>query len=268
METSEVVAPHMPKRLQTLSADIWIMQDNQWKISRTTTLELESISGDGKHQYIAAKHDSASSASKPFPLFVTARMWEYIEPIARGTRYEEPLEAFLIDNGIGELDGGGTQLGDTPGIEFVDVTFWLRDSDEALDCAGAELGRLGAPVGSQLQFTRNGDEFFKPFGTTECLGVFLDGITLPSGVYKSSDVNVTLDKLTAAVAEHGLGAFRSHWQGNRETALFFYGTNALAMKAAMLPVLLTDPLCQNARIVVRFGNHPDGSAEERIPRQE
>lgn len=81
-------------------------------------------------------------------------MWEYIEPIARGDRYEDPLEAFLERNDLGELDGGGTQIGDVPKIEFVDVTFWIRDSDEAISAAVQEFERLGAPVGSQLQFQR------------------------------------------------------------------------------------------------------------------
>ena len=202
-----------------------------------------------------------------YPLFVTARIWEYIEPIARGERYEDPFEAFLSSNSIGELDGGGTQLGDTPGIEYVELTFYLRDSDEALDLAAEELGRLGAPLGSELHFTENKLEVSKTFGSTECLGVFLDGTTLPIEVYKSSDVNITLKNLIGALAEHGLGDFRSHWRGNRETALFFYGGNADSMKTSMMPVLLSDPLCQNARLVIRFGRHPDGSSEERVPRQ-
>lgn len=206
-------------------------------------------------------------SSEHFPLFVTARIWEYIEPIDRGERYEDPLDAFLISNDIGKLDGGGTQLGDTPGIEYVDVTIWLRDSDEALELAAEELGRLGAPIGSELQFTRSGQQVSKAFGTTECLAVFLDGFNLPHEVYKNSDVNVTLKKLTGALAALGLGDFRSHWRGDRETALFFYGPNADAMKAATMPVFLSDPLCQNARLVARFGRHPNGSSEERVPLQ-
>jgi sugar lactone lactonase YvrE len=176
---------------------------------------------------------------------------EYIEPIARGQRYEDPLEIFLARNSIGELDGGGTQLGDSPGIEFVDVAFYLRDSDEAISLAIDELGRLGAPFGSELQFVKNGRSLSRGFGSTECLGVFLDGATLPKEVYEQSDVNVTLKNLTARLIEQGLGDFRSHWRGNRETALFFYGPDAGAMKAAVMPVLLSDPLCQNARLVVR-----------------
>jgi hypothetical protein len=213
------------------------------------------------------RENDASADDDRYPIFVTARMWEYIEPIARGKRYEDPLDAFLTRSGIGELDGGGTQMGESPGIEFVDVTFYLSDSDQASHLAARELGRLGAPVGSELRFVRNERQVSRSFGTTECVGIFLDGTTLPTEVYKNRDVNATLKHLKAALAEPGLGEFRSHWRGHLETALFFYGPNADAMQAKMMPVLLSDPLCQNARVVSRFGRHPHGSSEERLPRQ-
>ncbi len=263
MDTTDAVAPHMPKRLRTLSADVWVKDSDKWKLGKTTTLELEVFAGSGVHRHLVAKNHS--SASRRFPLFVTAKMWEYIEPIARGERYEDPLDAFLIRNGLGELDGGGMQLGDSPGIEYVDVTFFLRDSSDALELVAAELGRLGAPIGSELQFTRNGRQDAIPFGTTECLAIFLDGVAFPAEVYRSSDVNVTVKNLTQALTDQSLEEFRSHWRGYSETALFFHGPNADTMKAAMMPVLLSDPLCQNARLVTRFGHHPDGSSEERIP---
>jgi hypothetical protein len=194
-------------------------------------------------------------------------MWEYIEPIARGNRYEDPLDAFLIRNGLGELDGGGTQLGDRPKIEFVDVTFWLMDSDEALAQAREELSRLGAPAGSELQYTRGNQEFTTPFGSTECIAVFLDGVSLPRAVYKNEDVNQVVAHLNDALRPGAFGEFRSHWRGPRETAVFFNGPNAEAMRDAMLPVLSAEPLCQNAEVVVRFGRHPLGPEAFRIPLQ-
>jgi hypothetical protein len=191
-------------------------------------------------------------------------MWEYIEPVARVRRYEEPLEAFLIRHGLGEWDGGGTQMGDTPKIEFVDVTFWLRASEDALDLVARELGGLGAPIGSELHFTSDKGDEVRPFGTTECVAIFLDGVNLPKEVYKANDVNAVLDHLKDALAKESLGEFRAHWHGPQETALFFNGSNAEAMKAAMTPVLASEPLCRNARVIVRYGHHPEGSTETRI----
>ena len=37
----------------------------------------------------------------------------------RGERYEDPLDAFLKANGLGEVSGGGTQLLETGEIEVL-----------------------------------------------------------------------------------------------------------------------------------------------------
>ncbi len=263
MTTTAQVGPLMPKDLQTLSADTWVFTDGIWLLTKTQTLELESISGAGAHSYAKAKPSTKPPSRSP--LFVTARMWEYLEPIARGIRYEDPLEAFIIRNGLGELDGGGTQLGDRPKIEFVDVTFWLQDSEEALARAREEFDRLGAPVGSELRYERGNHNFTEPFGSTECIAVFLDGVSLPRDVYKNEDVNKVVAHLNEALRSGDLGGFRSHWRGPKETALFFNGRNADAMRDAMLLVLTAEPLCQNAEVIVRFGRHPLGPEPFRMP---
>jgi hypothetical protein len=251
----------MPKKAQTLSTDTWVDYHGTWLLAKTETLEVESISGIGAHSYLKAK--PSTSPPSRFPLFVTARMWEYIEPIARGARYEDPLDAFLVRDGFGELDGGGTQMGDRPKIEFVDVTFWLRDSDEAVAASARELNRLGAPAGSEMQYSRGNQPYIIPFGSTECVAVFLDGVSLPREVYKNEDINKVVAHLNDALRSQG--EFRSHWRGPKETAIFFYGTDADTMKDTMMPVLAAEPLCQNSEVIVRFGRHPKGSTTFRMP---
>ena len=49
--------------------------------------------------------------------FVTVTMWEYIMPIDRGERYEDPLIEVLEDEGLGGACGGGSQMSDDFGIE-------------------------------------------------------------------------------------------------------------------------------------------------------
>jgi hypothetical protein len=250
----------MPRKLQTLSADTWRQVDGKWLLSKTRTLEVEVIDAAGRHKYV--KGQGIAPLAR-YPRFVTARMWEYIEPIARGDRYEDPVEAFLERNVLGEIDGGGTQMGETPKIEFVDVTFWLRDSQDAIDAVVAELNRLGAPIGSELQFQDRGRAVTVPFGSTECVALFLDGVSLPSEVYKQTGADDLRQRLEIALK--GAGEFRAYWHGNRESGLFFNGDNAQQMADAMMPVLTREPLCQNARLVVRYGRHPAGSTETRIP---
>ena len=87
------------------------------------------------------------AVESPYQHCVVARMWEYIEPIARGGRYEDPLQNVLETKQIGEVTGGGTQLGVTSGIEFVDVEMYLIDCDGAIQTVATALGELGAPVG-------------------------------------------------------------------------------------------------------------------------
>jgi hypothetical protein len=204
MAATAGVGPAIPRKLQTLSSDTWVDVAGTWLLAKTQTLEVESISATGAHSYLKAK--PPTDAPKRFPLFVTARMWEYIEPIARGVRYEEPLDAFLIRGGLGELDGGGTQTAERPKIEFVDVTFWLEDSDSALGRVAEQLDELGAPVGSEMQYSRGRTLQVTPFGSTECLAIFLDGVSLPAEVYKNEDVNAVNAHLDDALGP--LGCFR------------------------------------------------------------
>ena len=44
-----------------------------------------------------------------FPHLVLARVYEHIEPLDRGDRYEDPLQATLEKIGIGRVTGGGSQ---------------------------------------------------------------------------------------------------------------------------------------------------------------
>ena len=45
-----------------------------------------------------------------FSHLVLARVYEHIEPIDRGDRCEDPLQATLEKMGIGRVTGGGSQL--------------------------------------------------------------------------------------------------------------------------------------------------------------
>jgi hypothetical protein len=77
--------------------------------------------------------------------------------------------------------------------------------------------------------------------------VYLDGVNLPDEVYKNSDVNVVIEELNKRIEGHG--EMQSHWQGNTETGLCFYGDDANRMIALMQDFLDTYPLCKGARVV-------------------
>jgi hypothetical protein len=91
-----------------------------------------------------------------FPFTVVVRLAESLQPVLRGARYEDPLNAVLNQQQCGRVVGGGTQLNERMETEFIDIELALADLDGALAVARATLASLNAPVGSTLHFMREG----------------------------------------------------------------------------------------------------------------
>jgi hypothetical protein len=198
-----------------------------------------------------------------YPHFVIATLWEYILPLDRGERYEDPLDLAL--EGLGQVVGGGSQLSDECGIEFVDIELELANLDNALEIVKSTLTRQGAPRGSQLRIAENENERIVEFGLCECVAVFLDGTGLPVEVYTSTDINELAAQLIAVLEKDGLGEIRGSWVGPTETAIFMFGLNAGNLYSGIELVLRSYPLCQNARVVLRHGKPPLDPREIRLP---
>jgi hypothetical protein len=184
--------------------------------------------------------------------------------VARGERYEDPLADALNAKGLGEVDGGGSQLGEGSEIVFVEIHLRLANLDQALDETKAFLEHAGAPEGSEVLFERAGTDHALPFGTNQGIAIILDGVTLPDEVYAASDGNALMEKLNTALGASG--KVRNYWDGPRDTVLYLYGRSAEEMFQLVKPVLLTEPECQNARVVLRFGNPALPSRTVVIPR--
>ena len=199
-----------------------------------------------------------------FPQVVIARMFEHIEPIARGERYEDPLDAVLAPANLGRVTGGGSQLNEHGGIEFADVEIELADLDQALRLVSETLEKSGAPQGSELIDASDG-RVLREFGTQQCLGIYLDGVTLPAEVYANLDFDQVVHEIDAAA---GPDSYRGFSQGPEETALFLFGPNAEDMFTRVEPVLRRLPIGQNARVVIRHGKASLDPREVRIPRTE
>lgn len=180
------------------------------------------------------------------PTFVYAKLLEKIGPIDRGERYEEPLDAALKKAGLGECDGGGTMQAKDGEIEYIGLDLQLNDLERGIPFVIRFLEKRGVAAGSTLEIA--GREKHVIFGKVEGLGVYLDGVNLPAEVYAKSDVNFVVSELEKKISPDGL--MRAHWQGARETALYFYGKSASEMEKAMRPFLDSYPLCKNARVVV------------------
>jgi hypothetical protein len=198
-----------------------------------------------------------------FPHLVVARFYEHIEPIDRGSRYEDPLQAALDQAGVGNVTGGGSQLNELGGIDFADVEIELANLDGALALVAEALEKSGAPKGSELVDAEDG-RVLRQFGTHECLAIYLDGISLPDEVYADLDFEAVVSEIGTAA---GPDSYHGFSQGNEETGLFFFGANADDMFARVEPVLSRLPIAQNARVVIRHGKQSSNPREVRMPRR-
>jgi hypothetical protein len=78
--------------------------------------------------------------------------------LARGERYEDPLQGALQQARLGEINGAGSSLGEEKSDGSRDIAFSGIDVDAYDIAAVRELLRdrlptLGCPVGTQLHFT-------------------------------------------------------------------------------------------------------------------
>jgi len=181
----------------------------------------------------------------PQPITLTARLYEHIEPLDRGSRYEDVLDEALREANLGEVTGGGSQLGHLGEIEFVEIEIRVSNLDDALPVIIDALERSGAPVGSQVLGT---GDVTREFGKQQSVAVYLDGISLPDEVYATLDFDDLVGKLRTAA---GVDSYHGCWQGAEETGLFFFGASAEAMFSRLEAVLQQVPIGQNARVVIR-----------------
>ncbi|MGE5837776.1 MAG: hypothetical protein ACM4AI_25110 [Acidobacteriota bacterium] len=195
-----------------------------------------------------------------YPHLVIARLYEYIEPVDRGNRYEDPLHEVLEAAQAGAVTGGGSQLNESGQIEFADVEIELADLEAAIDLVASTLESAGAPQGSEILHEA---KVVREFGRQQCLAVYLDGTSLPDEVYANLDFDDVVTKIGTAA---GPDSYRGCWQGPEETGLYFFGSNAEEMFALVEPLLRTLPIGQNARVVIRHGHESLQPRTVRMPR--
>ena len=182
---------------------------------------------------------------KPDPTgtVVTVRLNDRAQPMDRGERYEDPLQELLAKNGWGEVSGGGSQLSEDGEIVFCELELLLSEiTPDTLRAIADKLDSLGAPVGSRIL-----SEPELSLGSSEGLGIYLNGTDLPDETYRDCDVDVVYSEFNRLLI--GIGSVHSHWQGPTETALYVYGRTAAEMRTALQPFLDSYPLCERARIV-------------------
>lgn len=92
--------------------------------------------------------------------FIYVKIPGHIEPIERG-EIEDRIEPLLREAGLGEVSGGGSQLGDarpdgTRPIEFCGIDIDTTDRDAARELLRSLLPTLEVPAGTELHYTKQG----------------------------------------------------------------------------------------------------------------
>ena len=93
--------------------------------------------------------------------FVYLKIPADIGPLVRAQRFEDPIDAALGRDGLGEVSGGGSSLGEARAdgsrpIEFCGIDIDCTDREAVLALLRVLLPGLGLPAGSELHYTASG----------------------------------------------------------------------------------------------------------------
>lgn len=133
-------------------------------------------------------------------------------------------------------------------IKFFDIQVLIYDSNytmKIVDEIKMKLESLGAPKGSFIEI--EGKEEKISFGKKEGLAIYLDGVNLPENVYKECDSNYVVSEIFRLTGCND--DIIRFWEGDTETAIYFYGESFDNMKRDIFEFVNTYPLCKGARIV-------------------
>ena len=180
--------------------------------------------------------------------FIYIKLNDRVMPIDRGYLYEDPLDEFLQAHQYGTVTGGGTMQGQSGEILYGDIELMIyegKDAIKIMDEVISKLEELGAPKGSSITIAGMNEAI--AFGRAEGMAIYLDGVNLPEEVYKACDSNYVLSELSKLLGYRGQA--QRYWQGDTETAFYFYGESFSEMQRAVSGFMDTYPLCKGARII-------------------
>lgn len=81
--------------------------------------------------------------------FFYVRIPEALGPIERGDKYEEPLQNALGE--LGEVTGGGSQMGDGHSIAYCGIDLVVNDRDRGLRIIRQSMRACGAPAETVIE---------------------------------------------------------------------------------------------------------------------
>src|SRR3990167_1318268 len=173
-----------------------------------------------------------NKAVRKYSQFVFATIVEPLTPDERNKRYSDPLAAYLEEQEIGVVTGGGTTLGDRAHPDEKDIIdagidIELANLDEAIALTKNKLIELGAPFGSKIQYENHEGKFCtEPIGELELLHVFIDNVNLGHEIYENIDTQSLHRAFDTALAGSTIGEARGSCIWKSEILIYFAGKNA------------------------------------------
>ena len=103
---------------------------------------------DGRQQTLLG---FAKGAQERGNVFFYVRIPEDVQPIERSERYEDPLQVALDAEDLGEVTGGGSQMGEGTSIAFCGLDVEVRDRDKGLALIRLVMRKLSAPTATIIE---------------------------------------------------------------------------------------------------------------------
>lgn len=209
-------------------------------------------------------------SERDYPFFAYAKIVEQVVPSERDSRYGHPLSAFLEENRLGMVVGGGCSLGDRaqPGekdIVYAGLDLKLANLAEAIVEVKRKLVELGIPVRSELQFkTPDGIPHSEPMGELELLNVFIDNVSLEPEIYEEADIDCLIKEFRNTFEAGGICDVRGPCVWPSEVLFYFAGKNADEIFSRLEPLRKSFPILQNARVVFQRIDQSRSPIEIRI----
>lgn len=164
-----------------------------------------------------------------------------LKPFDRAAFFEDPIDGILHKHDVGEVTGGGTSLS-TDGMPIsCDIDFCIKNDKIDSFISFLKNTRTIAK-GSYIQYLDTKIDI----GVLEGLELILDGTGLSKEVYEENDVNDVISELNVLLNEKG--QYYSHYIGEKDTSLYFYGISFDEMKNIIAKYAETCPLCKNSII--------------------
>ena len=113
-------------------------------------------------------------------------------------------------------------------------------------------------------FDKKSSEVNQQHPPEQAVLVYLDGTGLPSHIYEECDLSTIEDRLIEVIERDGLGKFDGNEIGPTEVILFMYGSDAERLFASIEMTLRNYPICQGARVIIRYGGVGADQREVRL----